>query len=181
MKRWQGNSDKWWMKWNGKWNLWKWSKFQTKLCNIKWYKFYKHFCTHLFVFTLFWHFIRMQTRSKWTTSTLTNPVPRPVPVARRVETETSSIQSLRDNNEILANKVRELESQLPHPTFSSQHQWQTTNTEDRPLFHQYAIYKCTYFFQYLSCYFPAIVKAKHSFVFVSLIGTEILGKKLRRN
>ena len=44
---------------------------------------------------------------------------RPVPVARRVELETPSIQFLHDSNEILANRVRELESQLPHPTLSS--------------------------------------------------------------
>ena len=61
----------------------------------------------------------MQTRSKSTMPTLPNPVPGSVPVARRVETETPSIQSLRDSNEILANRVRELESQLPHPTLSS--------------------------------------------------------------
>ena len=63
----------------------------------------------------------MQTRSKKTTPTLPNPVPRPVPVARRVELETPSIQFLHDSNEILANRVRELESQLSHPTLSSQY------------------------------------------------------------
>ena len=119
MKRWKGNSDKWQMKQNREWDLRKWLKFQTKLCNTNDIRFIKHFYTHLFVLLYFCHFIRMQTRSKSSTPTLPNPVPGPVPVARRMETETPSIQSLRDSNKILANRARELKSQLPHPTLSS--------------------------------------------------------------
>ena len=61
----------------------------------------------------------MQTRSKRTVPTLPNPVPRPVPIARGTEPETSSLQSLCASNETLTRRVNELESQLPHPTLSS--------------------------------------------------------------
>ena len=71
----------------------------------------------------------MQTRSKRTVPTLPDPMPRPVPIARGTEPETSSLQSLRTSNEALTRRVNELESQLPHPTLSSQLQWKDYGPE----------------------------------------------------